>query len=106
MQRKIVSIFFCLIILTQILPMASLISMVAGCFSNDQLTVSLSISLLDEEIEEEEGTKAPVTFVSTNPSELNNIVEGQINKQVQYLHHIIDFPEGFARVLYTPPNLG
>lgn len=104
MQRKIVSIFFCLIILTQILPMASLISMAAGCFSNDQLTVSLSVSLLDEEIEEE-GAKAPITYLSNNLCELNNLVEGQINKEVQYLHHIIDFPEGFARILYTPPNL-
>jgi hypothetical protein len=85
--------------------MASLISMAAGCFSNDQLTVSLSVSLLDEEIEEE-GAKAPITYLSNNLCELNNLVEGQINKEVQYLHHIIDFPEGFARILYTPPNLG
>jgi hypothetical protein len=84
--------------------MASLISMAAGYFSNDSLTVSLAVSLPDEEIEEE-GVKAPVTYMSTNFSELNNIVEGQINKEVQYLHHIIDFPEGFARILYTPPNV-
>ncbi len=103
MYRKLVAIFFCFIMLAQVIPMASLVKLVAGYFNNNDIVVSFVIFMPDEEIEED-GIKAPVSCFSTMNDQLNHFVKEQINKEVQYLHHIHELPEGFARILYTPPN--
>jgi hypothetical protein len=104
MRRKIVSVFFCFVTLTQVIPVGLLVSIAVDYFNTKNYTISLAISMPDEEMEEE-GVKEDVAYISQINYSFSGLVEEQINKDIQYLHHFANLPEGFARVLYTPPNL-
>jgi hypothetical protein len=105
MLRKIIAIFMAAVIVTQVFSFASWYSIAMKYLNADNITLNTAIALLDEEIEEE-GLKV-INYQPYSQNHIQHIFsEIQINKELQYLHHVGDLKDGFISVLYTPPNLG